>query len=78
MSILSYQQEIFSVSFYSLWRRTWERLGLTASPVIQVSIIEAFLFLSVALLAYTEAVGWVSVALSSMTAAFALVSLGVQ
>ncbi|USP76456.1 uncharacterized protein yc1106_03730 [Curvularia clavata] len=78
MSILSYQQENSRIGFDSLWRRTWERLGLIASSLIQISVIAAFLFLSLALVAYTEAVGWVAVALSSITAAFAFVSLAAQ
>jgi hypothetical protein len=46
--------------------------------LIQVLVITAFLFLSLALVAYTEAVGWVAVALSSTGAAFAIVSLAAQ
>lgn len=78
MSILSYQQEHSKGGFHSLWRRSWERLGLIASSLIQIAVIGAFLFLSLALVAYTEAVGWVAVALSSVTAALALVSLAAQ
>jgi hypothetical protein len=78
MSLLAYHQEHITAGLDSLWRQTWERLGLVASSLIQISVIAAFLFLSLVLVAYTETVGWVAVALSSTAAAFALVSLAAQ
>lgn len=80
MSVLAYQREHSTAGFSSegIWKQRWERLGLVASSLIQVSVITAFLFLSLVLVTYTEAVGWVAVALTSIAAAFALVSLAVQ
>lgn len=78
MSLLAYQREHSIVGFEGLWRQRWERLGLVASSLIQVLVITAFLFLSLVLVAYTEAVGWVAVALTSTAAAFAFLSLAVQ
>jgi len=78
MSLLASQREHAKAGLDSLWRRTWERLGLLASSLIQLLVIAAFLFLSLVLVAYTEAVGWVAVAFTSTAAAFTFVSLAVQ
>jgi hypothetical protein len=78
MSLLAYKREHPTAGFESTRKQKWERLGLVASSLIQVSVITAFLFLSLVLVAYTEAVGWVAVALSSIAAAFAIVSLAAQ
>jgi hypothetical protein len=78
MSLLAYQREHSTPEVEGLWRQRWERLGLVASSLIQVSVIAAFLFLSLVLVAYTQAVGWVAVALTSTAAFFALISLAIQ
>mgnify|MGYP004503243875 CR=1 FL=1 len=78
MSLLAYKREHPTAGFEGFWEQRWDRLGLVASSLIQVSVIAAFLFLSLVLVAYTEAVGWVAVALSSTAAAFAAVSLAAQ
>jgi hypothetical protein len=78
MSLLAFQREHTKASFDGLWSRTWERLGLLASSLIQLLVIVAFLFLTLVLVAYTEAVGWAAVAFTSTAAAFTFVSLAVQ
>ena len=78
MSLLAYKREHPTAGLEGVWNQRWERLGLVASSLIQVSIIVAFLVLSLVLVAYTEAVGWVAVALSSTAAAFTIVSLAAQ
>jgi hypothetical protein len=78
MSLLAFQREHPTAGFNSPWRRTWERLGLLASSSIQLFVIVGFLFLSLVLVAYTEAVGWVAVAFTSTAATFTFVSLAVQ
>lgn len=78
MSLLAYQRERSTTGLEGLWGQRWDCLGLVASSLIQVLVIVAFLFLSLVLVAYTEAVGWVAVAFTSTAAAFALISLAVQ
>lgn len=78
MSLLAYQREHTNAALDGLRKNRWERLGLLASSLIQLLVIAAFLFLSLVLVAYTKAVGWVAVALASTAAAFAFVSLTVQ
>jgi Na+/proline symporter len=78
MSLLAFQREHPTTGVESPWRQTWERLGLVASALIQVSVIAAFLLLSLVLVAYTEAVGWVAVALTSTVAFLVLISLAFQ
>lgn len=78
MSVLAYHREHSTTGFNGLWRHKWERLGLVASSLIQLSVIAAFLFLSLVLVAYAGTVGWVAVALSSTAAVFAFVSLAIQ
>ena len=77
MTLLAYHQERSTTGLDSVWKKL-ERPGLVASSVIQISVIMAFLFLSLALVAYTEIVGWLAVAFSSIAAVFALVLLAVQ
>jgi hypothetical protein len=78
MSLLAFQREHAKAGFDGPWKHTWEHLGLLASSLIQLLVTAAFLFLSLVLVAYTEAVGWVAVAFTSTAAAFAFVSLAVQ
>jgi hypothetical protein len=78
MSLLAYQQEHKNTGINGPWRYRWERLGLLASALIQLLVIAAFLFLSLVLVAYTEVVGWVAVAFTSIAAACAFVSLVFQ
>jgi hypothetical protein len=78
MSLLAYKREHPISGFQGVWKQRWERLGLVASSLIQLSVITAFLFLSLVLVTYTEGVGWAAVALSLTAAVFAIVSLAVQ
>jgi hypothetical protein len=79
MSVLAYARENTSATGSDVERiREWEPLGLLASSIIQALIIGAFLFLSLVVVAYTGAVGWVAVALTSAIATLALVNLAIQ
>lgn len=50
--------------------RKWNRFGFLASVVLHVSLVLAFMLLSIALIAYTGTVGWVAVGVSSLAAVF--------
>ncbi|KAJ2982930.1 hypothetical protein NQ176_g1061 [Zarea fungicola] len=78
MSLLAYQREHPAARFDGPWKGTWERLGIFAASLIQLLVIAAFVLLSIVLVAYTRTVGWVAVAMTSIAAAFTLVSLMVQ
>jgi len=78
MSAIAFQREHGKDGFDGFRKNTWERLGLLASSLTQLLIIAAFLFLSLVLVAYTEAVGWVAVSFTSTAAIFVFVSLAVQ
>jgi heme/copper-type cytochrome/quinol oxidase subunit 2 len=78
MSLLAYKREQPVDRSGGSQKLEWERLGLVASSLIQVLVVTAFLFLSLVLVAYAKAVGWVAVALSSLAAVFAIASLAAQ
>ncbi|EMD85243.1 hypothetical protein COCC4DRAFT_34801 [Bipolaris maydis ATCC 48331] len=78
MSLLAFRREHAKPSSDGIGKHAWERLGLVASSFIQLLVIAAFLFLSLVLVAYTPAVGWVAVTFTSIAAAFAFVSLAIQ
>lgn len=78
MSLLAFQREHAKPLSDGIGKHTWERLGLVASSFIQLLVIAAFLFLSLVLVAYTPAVGWVAVAFTSIAAASAFVLLAIQ
>jgi hypothetical protein len=65
MSARAYIREHPTIEAKGGSKLRWE---LMASSLIQISVIVAFLFLSLALVAYTEVVGWIAVGLSSTTA----------
>ncbi|KAK0611741.1 hypothetical protein B0T14DRAFT_500778 [Immersiella caudata] len=60
------------------WGRAWDRFGLASSVVLHLLLVCAFLFLSLSLVAYVGAVGWVAVGFSSLAIAFVLGLLGHQ
>jgi hypothetical protein len=65
MSASAYIREHPTIEVKGGSKLKWE---LIASSLIQISVITAFLFLSLALVAYTEIVGWIAVGLTSTTA----------
>ena len=65
MSARAYVREHPAIEVKGGSKLRWE---LIASSLIQISVIAAFFFLSLALVAYTEVVGWIAVGLSSTTA----------
>jgi len=65
MSARAYVREHPTIEVKGGSKLKWE---LIASSLIQISVIAAFFFLSLALVAYTEVVGWIAVGLTSTTA----------
>ncbi|KAM7189942.1 hypothetical protein V8F33_009744 [Rhypophila sp. PSN 637] len=60
------------------WWKNWDRFGVGASVLLHLLIVSAFLFLSIALVAYVGAVGWVMVEMSSAALVLGLGLSGVQ
>lgn len=54
----------------SSWHRSWDKIGIAASVMLHSLLVLAFLFLSLALVAYVGAIGWVGVAFSCLAGAF--------
>lgn len=52
------------------WHRGWDRIGIAASVMLHSLLVLAFLFLSLALVAYVGAIGWVAVGFSCLAGAF--------
>jgi MFS family permease len=71
-SILTLKQEKHSVLTED-WHRRWKKFSLAASIFLQSLVIGAFWFLSLALIAYVEVVGWIAVVVSGAAGIFALV-----
>lgn len=47
------------------WGKAWDRFGVVASVALHLLLVCAFLFLSLGLVAYVGAVGWVAVGFAS-------------
>ncbi|KAF5505538.1 hypothetical protein CGCS363_v004487 [Colletotrichum siamense] len=54
------------------WHRNWDKIGIVASAMMHLFIVLAFLFLSLGLVAYVGALGWVGVGFSSLAGAFVI------
>lgn len=65
ITLLTFQREAAIASFGDEWEAKCQRLGLAAFVFLQGLIIGAFMFLSLAVAAYTETVGWIAVAFTS-------------
>lgn len=66
MSVLTAQRERAGADSETRWESKWEGWGLTASAVLYLLVIGGFLFLSLAVVAYVEVVGWIAVAFASI------------
>lgn len=60
------------------WDRRWDRLGIIAGAILQLLIVVAFLFLSLALVAYVSTVGWIAVGFSCLSGVFVLLMTAFQ
>ncbi|KAK4445603.1 hypothetical protein QBC34DRAFT_413122 [Podospora aff. communis PSN243] len=60
------------------WGKAWDRFGIVSSVVLHLLLVCAFLFLSLCLVAYVGAVGWVAVGFSSLAILFVLGLSGYQ
>lgn len=52
------------------WHRSWDKIGIAAPVMLHSLLVLAFLFLSLALVAYAGAIGWVGVGVSCLAGAF--------
>ncbi|KAH7141039.1 hypothetical protein EDB81DRAFT_885731 [Dactylonectria macrodidyma] len=55
------------------WQRRWDRIGIISSVALHLLLVAAFLFLSLAMVAYVGIVGWVAVGFSRLAGVIALV-----
>lgn len=62
----------------STWLRRWEPLGIVASAILHILIVTAFLLLSLTLVAYVGALGWVIVGFACAALVFAVGLVGLQ
>ncbi|KAK3689063.1 hypothetical protein B0T22DRAFT_440569 [Podospora appendiculata] len=60
------------------WEKSWDWVGIPASVLLHLLLVTAFLFLSMAMVAYVGAVGWVAVGCSSLAVVFVLGLSGYQ
>ncbi len=52
------------------WSKRWDNIGIIVSACLHLLLVTAFMFLSLALVAYAGTVGWVAVALDSLAGLF--------
>ncbi|EPS38930.1 hypothetical protein H072_7328 [Dactylellina haptotyla CBS 200.50] len=71
-SILTIFRQRANHIYEKSWYKTWDVYGLIASAILHLLLVMAFLFLSVALVAYVGTVGWVAVGFSAGAGVFVL------
>ncbi|OHF04063.1 hypothetical protein CORC01_00402 [Colletotrichum orchidophilum] len=54
------------------WHRNWDKVGIASSVLVHILLVLAFLFLSLGLVAYVGAIGWVGVGFSSLAGTFVI------
>jgi hypothetical protein len=72
LSVVTIRRERVRKESDQAWNIRWKRLGLASSFVLQACILGAFMFLSLAVVAYTEGGGWTAVACTSAAGVLAL------
>jgi hypothetical protein len=72
-SILTLHRQRAGGAYRRDWAGTWKWQGILASVALHTLLIAAFLFLSLALVAYVGAVGWVAVGFCGLAAVFVIV-----
>jgi hypothetical protein len=75
LSVVTIRRERVRNGSDQAWNVRWKRLGLASSFVLQTCILGAFMFLSLAVVAYTEGGGWAAVACTSAACVVALIFL---
>ncbi|KAH7022297.1 hypothetical protein EDB80DRAFT_877853 [Ilyonectria destructans] len=63
---------------YDDWAKKWESIGILASTVLHLLLVTAFLFLSLSIVPYACAVGWVAVGFSGIACVFVISLSGYQ
>ena len=56
----------------SEWWKNWDRFGVAVSVILHILVVLAFFFLSISLVAYVGAAGWVMVGFTSAALVFVL------
>jgi hypothetical protein len=69
-SILTLWREMARGFLDKTWKKKWDSVGIVASVILHLLLVTAFLFLSLALVAYVGVVGWVAVGFSSLAGVF--------
>lgn len=72
-SILTVMRQRASGVYTRAWAYAWDKIGILVSVVLHLLLVTAFLFLSLALVAYAGAVGWVAVGFSVIAIIFVIV-----
>jgi hypothetical protein len=78
MSVVTFQREHAKLGQEGEWIKRWKGVGLLVSSVIELLIVVAFIFLSLVIVAYAEAVGWVAVGCASVAAILVIVLIAIQ
>lgn len=71
-SLLTVLRQRASGVYSRAWGRGWDNIGILVSVVLHLLLVTAFLFLSLALVAYVGTVGWVAVGFSAVAIMFVL------
>ncbi|KAK1765093.1 hypothetical protein QBC33DRAFT_545719 [Phialemonium atrogriseum] len=69
-SVLTLWRQRAGGEYDGAWVRKWDAFGIAASALLHLLIVMAFLFLSLALVAYVGVVGWIAVGFSSLALFF--------
>lgn len=69
-SLLTILRQQAKVRNDASWHKSWDKIGIAASVLLHSLLVLAFLFLSLALVAYVGAIGWVGVGFSCLAGAF--------
>lgn len=72
-SVLTLHRQRAGGVYQGGWAETWKWQGIVASTLLHALLIAAFMFLSLALVAYVGTVGWVAVGFCSFAGIFVVV-----
>lgn len=77
-SLLTIQRNRARGDYDDDWAKKWESIGILASTVLHLLLVTAFLFLSLSIVPYACAVGWVAVGFSGIASVFVISLSGYQ
>ncbi|KAF6801111.1 hypothetical protein CSOJ01_12010 [Colletotrichum sojae] len=69
-SLLTVLRQRGGDTYEGSWGKQWDGIGIFISAYLHVLLVTAFMFLSLALVAYVGTVGWVAVGLNSVASLF--------